>query len=224
MREYMRVIIEGLVIAVVGSGIALVANAKNPTGLVLSKDYFAFARGNNSQPSTPMSTTATAPDGITPETSAAPVKKEDPSTAYIRKLLRDNGLSAVDHAETAQMFQDPGYASGLYLFLDARSEHEYTAGHIPGAYHLYAFLKDDALKGQILSEFIPLAMGADKVVIYCGGGECDDSVQVALELPMHGLDPAKILVDVDGFTGWKKAGMPYEKGVRLSGDIVEGTK
>jgi hypothetical protein len=38
------------------------------------------------------------------------------------------------------------------------------------------------------------------------------------------MDLAKLLVDIDGFEAWKKAGLPIERGTRNSGDIVGGTK
>lgn len=220
MREFKRVVIEGLVIATIGVGIALVANAKNPDGLLLGKNHFAFARVGLKPNGSGQAVATSAAQGTQPATD----KQDDSGTAQIKAMVIANGLNPTDHAEVVRLFRDPGRERGLYVFLDARNDDDYAAGHIPGAYHLYAFLNDEELRKQFFDEFIPVAVGAEKVVVYCNGGHCDDSVQVALELPQRGLDPAKVLVDVDGMTAWRKFGLPIERGTRLSGDIMEGKK
>lgn len=82
------------------------------------------------------------------------------------------------------------------VLLDARTQAEYEAGHLPGAIHLpIDFLYD--YEGQIK------ALPKDKwLICYCDGPPCDLGELLAQELMMR--DFRKVAVYPDGLNDWKK--------------------
>ena len=94
------------------------------------------------------------------------------------------------------------------LILDARRSSVYRDGHIAGARSLSVWEADADDKVRAL-----FAEGRDQsapVVIYCSGGECEDSHMLAEKLYKVGFDD--VLVYKDGFPDWQKRGLPVSKG------------
>ncbi len=94
------------------------------------------------------------------------------------------------------------------LILDARRSSVYRDGHIAGARSLSVWEADadDKVRGIF-------AEGRDQsapVVVYCSGGECEDSHMLAEKLYKVGFDD--VLVYKDGFPDWQKRGLPISKG------------
>jgi rhodanese-related sulfurtransferase len=100
------------------------------------------------------------------------------------------------------------HARGSVLFLDARRSSVYRDGHIPGARSMSVWEADiDDKVRQLFSE------GRDQsapVVIYCSGGDCEDSHMLGQKLYFVGFD--NVLVYKDGFPDWQKRGFPVTKG------------
>ena len=90
------------------------------------------------------------------------------------------------------------YDRGI-LFIDARDEEEFAEGHIKGA--------TVALSTPELVQLTPDR--STPIVTYCGGGECDVSMELAVEL-MDSWDYERIFVYKDGWPEWKRAGYPVE--------------
>lgn len=100
------------------------------------------------------------------------------------------------------------HARGNVLFLDARRTSVYGAGHIAGARSIAIWEADAADKVKAL-----FAEGRDQsapIVIYCSGGECEDSHMLGEKLYFVGFD--NVLVYKDGFPDWEKRGLPVKKG------------
>ena len=94
------------------------------------------------------------------------------------------------------------------LFLDARRSSVYADGHIPGARNFPVWESDVADRVKAFFE-----EGLDQnapIVIYCSGGDCEDSHMLAEKLYMVGFN--NLLVYKDGFPGWQKRGLPAVKG------------
>jgi rhodanese-related sulfurtransferase len=94
------------------------------------------------------------------------------------------------------------------LFLDARRTSAYADGHIPGARSFPVWESDIADRVKAFFE-----EGLDQnapIVIYCSGGDCEDSHMLAEKLYMVGFN--NLLVYKDGFPGWQKRGLPAVKG------------
>lgn len=100
------------------------------------------------------------------------------------------------------------YARGNILFLDARRTSVYRAGHIAGARSISIWEADADDKVKAL-----FAEGRDQsapIVVYCSGGDCEDSHHLGEKLYFVGFD--NVLVYKDGFPDWEKRGLPAKKG------------
>ncbi len=93
-------------------------------------------------------------------------------------------------------------------FLDARRTSVYAEGHIAGARPFSVWEADVDEKVKKLYE-----EGLDQnapLVVYCSGGDCEDSHMLAQKLYMVGFN--NVLVYKDGFPDWQKRGLPVSKG------------
>lgn len=82
------------------------------------------------------------------------------------------------------------------LFLDARKEHEFEEGHIPGAKNLNVMEFDKHVPDII-------ALPRDKrIVVYCGGGLCELSHDLANNLIAFGF--TRVFIYLGGYEDWKQ--------------------
>jgi rhodanese-related sulfurtransferase len=210
------VFFEAIVVLILGFGFALAANRLSPRGLSLTRDY--FARGTT--------TTKQAPTGSSPSPSgaisnaAAPLANSG-SPGFIsgenqelKQRLEAKGLSLIEGGEVEKLFRDPQYNQELIVFIDARNDHHYEEGHIPGAYQL-----DHYYPEKYLGNVIPACQNAARIVVYCTGGKCEDSEFAALMLVDAGVPAQKISVYAGGITDWTAQKRPVEIGARRSGNI-----
>lgn len=91
------------------------------------------------------------------------------------------------------------------LVVDAREPDEYAAGHVAGAINLPF---DEAMSDP--SRLETLDAGGRAIVTYCGGGQCELSMNLAFELVAAGH--GKVLVYMGGFPEWEQAGYAVERG------------
>jgi rhodanese-related sulfurtransferase len=112
---------------------------------------------------------------------------------------------------------DPLYGSMQFL-IDARDDEHYQAGHLTGAYQLDHYRAD-----RYLPTLLPLLLPADKIIIYCNGGDCEDSELAARDLIENGISHTRIHVYLEGYKDWIARHEPVEKGERGSGIIAPGT-
>jgi rhodanese-related sulfurtransferase len=245
MREVKRVLLEAMIVIVVGAVAGLAANAASSDPLSLTRNYFPKQRFVRQQPETgtqPVSeseSSTTKPDSetssstqdasqTTSDSSASSSSRDkadgnDPADAQQSTLdieieqttqyLHEIGLQTIQHDEAVEMFEHDYYREGLYLFLDARPASHYRDGHIPGAYSIDHFASD--LQSKI-DELMPLMQSAIKIVIYCNGGQCEDSELLAFDLLNAGVDLNKVYVYVGGMRQWVEQGRAVETGQRKS--------
>lgn len=98
-------------------------------------------------------------------------------------------------------------AAGLHArgvkFIDAREKTDFEEGHVPGAWNITS--------DQVMGRAPDLVAFRDEpVVVYCSGGNCDASENVAKVLQQLGF--TKIHIMKDGFPGWQLAGKPVMTG------------
>jgi rhodanese-related sulfurtransferase len=100
------------------------------------------------------------------------------------------------------------HGRGDVPFLDARRTSVYREGHISGArpFSVWEADIDDKVKAFFAEGHDPSAV----IVVYCSGGDCEDSHTLAQKLYMAGFDD--VLVYRDGFPDWEKRGLPVTKG------------
>jgi rhodanese-related sulfurtransferase len=102
----------------------------------------------------------------------------------------DPAPKEVSRAEAREMLE-----AGAQL-VDVRADHEWDAGHLPGAVHI------------ALPEIAARAAEIDKdrpVILYCRGG--NRSTMATGALAEAGYDAVKLS---EGATGWEEEGLPFE--------------
>jgi rhodanese-related sulfurtransferase len=93
-------------------------------------------------------------------------------------------------------------------FLDARRTAVYRDGHVAGArpFSVWEADIDDKVKAFFAEGHDP----SGAIVVYCSGGDCEDSHTLGQKLYMAGFD--NVLVYKDGFPDWEKRGLAVAKG------------
>ena len=93
--------------------------------------------------------------------------------------------------------------NGTAIIIDARDPNEYEAGHIPGSLNLPETQFMDVFQelGDSLPREIPL-------IVYCQGGDCDQSHAVLERLKDFGFE--LLLLYPEGWNEWKETGYPTE--------------
>ena len=90
------------------------------------------------------------------------------------------------------------------VFIDARNRGDYDAGCVEGAFHIKPDMVRSGEAFAILDTLIPEMT----VVIYCYGGDCDSSHNLAIELEPLGFTDLRIMTD--SYDDWAAAGYPVQ--------------
>jgi rhodanese-related sulfurtransferase len=184
-----KVFVEALCVAVVGAAVAFTANQISPRGLTLTRNYF------------PAKNSPRAIVTLTPEQRLA-------------ERVKRNGLQLVNKNQAVNLFHDPRFKQNTVVFVDARDESNYQKGHIPGAYEFDPYHPD-----KYFTAILPICRAAEQIVVYCTGGDCDDSETAAILLRDVGIANRKLFVYGGGITEWTTNNLPIETGARNSGNL-----
>lgn len=188
-----------------GFALALAANQFSPRGLDLSRNYF------------PTGTNQAAASARTRQVPAQTAGTNAPSEAdELSERLRGKGLQEIKRSQVEALLRDPRARDGRVIFVDARDEDHYSAGHLAGAYELDPYHPEKQL-GTVM----PACQAAEEIIVYCAGGECEDADTVAILLGENGIPGRKIFVYGGGFNEWDDAHLPLEFGARNSGVPVQ---
>jgi rhodanese-related sulfurtransferase len=200
------IFLEALVVAIVGSVLAFAGNALSPRGLSLGRNYFPAPPSHSSHLAYPATNSPALPGTITD------------SSAAVAARLKAEGLQFLDDNQTLALFNDLARLENKIIFIDARDEPHFKEGHIPGAYQFDRYHPEN-----YLVMIVPVCQQAEKIVVYCTGGECEDSEFAARFLKDDLQIPAeKLFVYGGGITAWKTAKRPIETGERNSGALQKG--
>ncbi len=198
-----KILLEAVVVLFTGIVFALAANQVSPRGLVLTRNYFPAVTGH------PVSSVA----GPAPRPAATNTPMPN-LTELLATRLKEQGLQLIDGDRTVELYRDPRFQSGRIVFVDARDETHYREGHIPGAYEFDPYYPE---------KYFPTALApcqaAEQIVVYCHGGDCDDSESAALLLRDVGIATNKLFIYGGGITDWTTNGWPVEIGERNSGKL-----
>lgn len=190
-----KLLLEAVIVGVVGAALAFAANALSPRGLKLNQNYFPDETGGKIKP-------------VQLHVASGTNQGSDSATQSLAERLKAKGLTLVDNAKVVELFHDPRYAQGQVIFIDARNDHEFEEGHIPGAHQFDHFHYE-----KFLPTIIPLCQAAQQIVVYCGGGDCELSEFAATMLANDlGIPKEKLAVYGGGMTEWKEKHLPVETG------------
>jgi rhodanese-related sulfurtransferase len=147
----------------------------------------------------------------TTTTTAAPIEK--PATQVpapkpdIAKFTPhpDKAYIEIAYADVAAL-----HAAGV-LFLDARRTSVYEQGHVAGARSFSVWESDiDDKVNKLFNERSSETDQAKPIVVYCSGGDCEDSHMLAQKL--WGIQFNNVYVYKDGFPDWEKHGAAIHTG------------
>ena len=200
-RGAVNIALEALVVLAVGTVLAFTANQISLRGLVLTRNYFPAG----SRPSTLL------PSAAAPSHPATNATDLSPAQLQAARML-EQGFQLIDGRQAAQWFRDPRFQQGNIVFVDARDEARYRKGHIPGAYEFDPYYPE-----KYFPTALPPCKAAGQIVIYCNGGDCDDSESAAITLRDVGIASRKLFIYGGGLPDWASNSLPVESGGRNSG-------
>jgi len=211
MRTARTVVFEAALVAILGLVFALAANALSPRGLRLTRDYFPMGERGIASASPEPGLNA----GITNVAIALASGSSNPLETTLQRL-QQHGLQVINSNGVAELFSSMAYEQGLSVLIDARDNAHFEKGHIPGAWPF-----DHYHAEQFLPALLPVCLSAQKVVVYCTGGACEDSEFAAVVLRDAGVPRDNIFVYAGGITEWSASGRAVETGARRSGQLVK---
>ena len=191
MSVLRSVVIEVLVLGVVGLALGMTANVVRSSGsLDWTKNYFAMA-----------------PAPVVKVQSEAAVEGADsPPEETVASGHSDHPYQSISFEEMAEICSDPDNNCGQYVFVDARSKEAYDEGHIKGAVRC-----DPYQVHENLDCVLDQAQAAEKVIVYCNGDNCEDSVFMCRELRAADVPCEAIFIYPGGWTEWEENDMPVCK-------------
>lgn len=192
MKSIGTVLLQALLLVSLGLVVGLSTNAlRGRQHIDLHRDY----RIHRQAAPTPV---GSEPPGRTaaavPEVATSPGAATQPAS----------GQRTVSFDELAAIINDPN-RYGLDAIIDARDDVPYRDGHIPGAVQFWPYAPDYYMAA------VDRAMAAERVILYCNGGECADSHMAGELLQQYGILPEQIFIYAGGWEEWEAKNMPIEK-------------
>ncbi len=120
-------------------------------------------------------------------------------------VLTKHPYQEIKFADVVDILNDPDTDMGLNVFVDARNPGDYAEGHIPCAIRC-----DPYEVAACIDDVLEVALAADKVIVYCGGGECEDSIFMCRELVAAGVEFEALYLYAEGWTEWTANEQPVE--------------
>jgi rhodanese-related sulfurtransferase len=206
--------IEFVLIGAFGVVVALLGNAVRARGSIdLGKNYFFVppAPAAQSNPANPDDNRAVDHGAAGGAAKSVAADSDDATTTIPatpeHRAHSDHPYQEVGFDAVQAIVDDPDTASGLNVIVDARRDDDYEDGHIPGALQCYPY--EIGLHIDAITDYV---IGARKVVVYCGGGECADSIFMCRELAEMGVPMDAIYLFPGGWTEWIERGGEVETG------------
>ncbi len=156
-------IFEALALLVLACVVGLVFNARRSTGLVLTRDYFPVLTD-------PRGVLAD-PEGVASDD--APISND--------AQLPQHGFNVVSLSEALEYYS---HGESSIVFIDARDDAAYEKCHISSAIQFDYYRPD-----EYIDNVRDFAADAEILIIYCNGGDCEDSIQTARYLTEEIEDP-----------------------------------
>jgi rhodanese-related sulfurtransferase len=121
----------------------------------------------------------------------------------------DHPYQVLGFDQVVEIFRAPETAIGGNVFVDARDEDVYAEGHIPGAIRA-----DHYRLQECIDTLLEYAQSAERIIAYCNGGDCEDSIFLCTDLIEFEVPYERIYLYPGGWEEWQKKGMPVEKGLK----------
>jgi len=204
---------QAVLILAVAFALGLGVNAARRNSLKLDKNYFEkpVRHGESrSRPASAMSGAAGVVEATDPPPAASqsqPGAQTDPPAAEEpAETPLEHPYRVISFSDALAIVKDPLYATGICVFIDARDDEAWAAGHIPGARRLNPYYAE-----QFVPDLLPVVFNAERIIVYCNGGDCEDSIYAARELENAGVDVSRIYLFEGGMDAWRSQQGPVEK-------------
>jgi len=121
------------------------------------------------------------------------------------------GIRFITLAETEDLFARRTQGGEGLLFIDSRGREDFAAGHIPAALSVPLDRMQGSRKSDLRLEWAGTLdfPGAQTLVIYCEGGDCQTSISLAKIIHDKGYKDIRIFAG--GWAEWSAAGLPEER-------------
>jgi len=206
-----QLLIDIMIILAISTILAFWFNGlSNPNGISLLREKPVLEVANDAEfdviNTDSIATTDSVPvQGMTVDT--LPIKKDtiksnavipqtQPTTELKKTTEEEAGpvkAKAINYVQVKKLLADPSV-----MVIDARNEHEFAEGHLPKARNIFA---------MEFQQYIPELIGMNKdirIIVYCGGGQCELSHELSTNL--IGLGFKKVYIYLGGWEDWKKNG------------------
>jgi len=231
------IVIAGILLALVANAFAsrdrkMTLTGSYPNALTVPPRETATVAPKPVAPVPVVQTIPTAPAPVTETTATQPTETQPTATAAIETVGIKPTVKQPSPPPAPIVEEDPlkrfpphpdkpyveiGFADvkalhdKIVLFLDARRTSVYEQGHIPGArsYSVWESDIEDKVR-KLFDERSDPRQQLLPIVIYCSGGDCEDSHMLAQKL--WGIQFNNIYVYKDGFPDWQQHGAPVHTG------------
>lgn len=109
--------------------------------------------------------------------------------------------------DVLEAFNDGGMDDGSYVFVDARNDKLYEEGHIPGALQADHYRLDEYIEAVL-----DAADMAEKIIVYCNGGDCEDSIFMCQDLIEFDVPYDRLFLYEGGWNEWELNDQPVATG------------
>ncbi len=193
-------IFEALALLMLACVVGLGFNARRSAGLVLTRDYFPALTDPRGGLADPRGGLVDPRGGLAdPEGGGS-----DEGLVSHEGPLPQHGFQVVSLSEALDYYSR---GESSIVFIDARDDAHYEKCHISSAIQFDYYRPDD-----YIGDVRDFATDAEIVIIYCNGGECEDSIQAARYLTEEIDEPLpfeNVYVFEEGIQAWYEAG--YER-------------
>lgn len=209
--EWTRTIVRVLALGMVAVGVGAVHSLEAPVHLRLDDDSKPKVPENikiNLDPAgqTPNPVGPERLDGVpSTDPSAPPTIQIDPSAIRPPEDVAPVDPETLGLSITIQQARAL-HKAGLYSFLDTRLRSQYDESHIQHAEHLSVKEFNEPAGLEVLKFLDP----KEHTILYCDGGSCDASENLAILLKQYGF--TKLHIMTEGFGAWENAGYPVDRG------------
>lgn len=199
MKRTALTLLEMIALLAIAATLALGSNALRRDGLKLSKSFF------QKPPPTTRPTTREVPPST--QQSLTTTQATQPATSASQPDVKEHPFKVVTFEEALDIINDELYELDVCIFVDARNDEQFAEGHIPRAWRLDPYHSD-----LYIETLLPVATDAERIIIYCEGGDCEDAIFAGRELLEWGIELEKIFLYEGGIEDWEANGGPIEKG------------
>lgn len=122
----------------------------------------------------------------------------------------EHEFTAITTTQVAAIVDGTDPDAATTLLIDARDIAPYEEGHIPGAHRCYFSTIDADLAA--IADYLEAGY---RLVVYCNGGECEDSINLCRMLrDERGVLEENLLLYEGGWKAWSAGDRPVDKGPR----------